>query len=178
MNKLIIILFTALFMFSCSSKLQRADDATFDAPLEGGLEYVEADVSDAETFATKDVTRSIKSDLLGEAFSEPTDRVLYFEFDSSSITSQNRAIIERHAAYFVTKPNIVITLEGHADERGSREYNLALGEQRANTVKRRLMLLGVASNQINTVSYGEEKPVVDGHNDAAWSKNRRVEVKY
>jgi len=75
-------------------------------------------------------------------------------------------------------PNTVITLEGHADERGSREYNLALGERRAYAVKSQMTLLGAGDNQIKIVSYGEERPALEGHDDNAWSKNRRVELHY
>jgi peptidoglycan-associated lipoprotein len=105
-------------------------------------------------------------------------RIIYFEYDSSDIKSEDRATIEAHAAYLVANPNTNVTLEGHADERGSREYNLALGERRAQTVKRQMTLLGASPNQISTVSYGEERPAIEGHDDYSWSQNRRVEIIY
>ena len=105
-------------------------------------------------------------------------RTIYFEYDSSEIQLDYRSIVEAHADYLVANPNTVITLEGHADERGSREYNLALGERRALAVRQQMIVLGVASSQIRTVSYGEERPALDGHDDSSWSKNRRVEIIY
>ena len=105
-------------------------------------------------------------------------RVIYFDYDSSEIQEQYRAAVEAHAAYLLAHPDVSIALEGHADERGSREYNLALGERRALAVKRQLTLLGAAPAQIRTVSYGEERPLDEGHDDFAWSQNRRVEFIY
>jgi len=105
-------------------------------------------------------------------------RIIYFEYDQSTIQLQYREIIEAHALYLSNNPGVVMTLEGHADERGSREYNLALGERRSLAVKRQMTLLGAASAQIRTVSYGEERPVEAGHDDYSWSQNRRVELLY
>ena len=105
-------------------------------------------------------------------------RRVYFAFDSSEIDAESRPIVEAHASYLAKNPNIKVTLEGNCDERGTREYNLALGERRAQTVARMARLLGVQSDRITTVSYGEEKPVSDGHNEEAWKQNRRVEIIY
>lgn len=105
-------------------------------------------------------------------------RVIYFEYDSSEVQSQFQATIEAHANYLAANPDVVVSLEGHADERGSREYNLALGERRALAVSRQLALLGASTSQIRTISYGEERPVVDGHDESSWSQNRRVEISY
>jgi peptidoglycan-associated lipoprotein len=102
--------------------------------------------------------------------------VVYFDFDSSEIRSQDDAIVAAHAAYLVKYPTARVRLEGHTDERGSREYNIGLGERRAQTVRKALMLQGVADGQITTVSYGEERPVAEGSDDAAWAQNRRVEL--
>ena len=121
----------------------------------------------------------------GSAFNQLDDpqsplsvRIIYFEYDSSEIRSDYRSTIEAHALYLQQNPNTSIILEGHADERGSREYNLALGERRAKTVKQQMLLLGANSNQIRLVSYGEERPASDGHDDASWQQNRRVEILY
>ena len=105
-------------------------------------------------------------------------RVIYFDYDKSEIKDQYRKIIEAHATYLSQHPKVTVTLEGNTDERGSREYNLALGERRAVAVEQQLTLLGVPAAQIRTVSYGEERPVDPGHDEAAWSKNRRVEIVY
>lgn len=106
------------------------------------------------------------------------ERTIYFEYDKSEIQEQYRDIVDAHASYLSEHPDVSVTLEGHADERGSREYNLALGERRAIAVQRQLTLLGVQASQIRTVSYGEERPVAPGHDESSWSKNRRVEIIY
>lgn len=105
-------------------------------------------------------------------------RVIYFEFDSSEVRQADRETLTHHANYLRENPNVTITLEGHGDERGSREYNIGLGERRAQAVRQILELSGVGANQLTTVSYGEEKPAVDGHDETAWSQNRRVELVY
>lgn len=105
-------------------------------------------------------------------------RIIYFEYNSNEISSEYRTTIEAHAAYLSQNPSTTITLEGHADERGSREYNLALGESRALAVKQQMLILGASSSQIRLVSYGEERPAVDGHDEASWQQNRRVEILY
>ena len=105
-------------------------------------------------------------------------RVIYFEYDSSTVLAQFEEIIQAHAAFLQANPGVVTTLEGHADERGSREYNLALGERRAQAVKKQLVVLGAVTEQVRTVSYGEERPADPGHDEQAWSLNRRVEFVY
>ena len=105
-------------------------------------------------------------------------RVIYFAYDSSEVRAEDQAVIEAHANYLLENPGQRILLEGHADERGSREYNIALGERRALSVARLMQLLGVADSQIRSVSYGEERPADSGHDEAAWGPNRRVEIVY
>jgi len=107
-----------------------------------------------------------------------SERIVYFDYDSSDVQEQYRGTIEAHARYLAQNPGTTMSLEGHADERGSREYNLALGERRSIAIKRQMTLLGAAPAQIRTVSYGEERPLVDGHDDFSWSQNRRVEIIY
>ncbi len=103
---------------------------------------------------------------------------VHFAFDSAEIDEESRQIIEAHATYLMDNSEIKVRLEGHADERGTREYNLALGERRAKAVKRVMSVLGVGSGRIKVVTYGEEKPLDEGHDLAAWRKNRRVEIVY
>ena len=105
-------------------------------------------------------------------------RVIYFEYDSADLTDADQELLTTHAGYLVANPGQHITLEGSTDERGSREYNIALGDQRALSVQRILELNGVATEQSTVVSYGEEKPAAEGHSDAAWRLNRRVELVY
>jgi peptidoglycan-associated lipoprotein len=105
-------------------------------------------------------------------------RVVYFDFDNSEIKGEGTDIVAAHAKYLAANPSTRVRLEGHTDERGSREYNIGLGERRAQAVRRALLLQGAADAQISTVSYGEERPAVAGHDEAAWAKNRRVEIVY
>jgi peptidoglycan-associated lipoprotein len=105
-------------------------------------------------------------------------RVIYFDYNSDSIQPQDQDLIAAHASYLAAHPQQMVTLEGNTDERGSREYNIGLGDRRAESVKRALELQGVAAQQITVVSYGEEKPAAEGHDEAAWRLNRRVEIVY
>lgn len=105
-------------------------------------------------------------------------RVFYFDFDSAELPPSEQAALEIHARFLVSNPQITAVLEGHTDERGSREYNLALGERRAKTVERLLSLQGVAARQMQVISFGEERPVALGHHEEAWRLNRRVELLY
>jgi len=105
-------------------------------------------------------------------------RTFYFDLDQSSIKAEFRAPLAAHASYLVQNPSAKIVLEGHCDERGTKEYNIALGERRANSVAQFLKVNGVSASQIEVVSYGEESPAVAGSNETAWSKNRRVVLQY
>ncbi|HSG96781.1 MAG TPA: peptidoglycan-associated lipoprotein Pal [Woeseiaceae bacterium] len=104
--------------------------------------------------------------------------VIYFEFDSSEIRAEDQDLVARHAMQLGNSPGARVRLEGHADERGSREYNIGLGERRAQAVRRILMIQGIPSDQISTVSFGEERPVAFGSSESDYAQNRRVEFKY
>lgn len=104
--------------------------------------------------------------------------VFYFDFDKSVVKADGFADLEKHALYLASNPSAQVVLEGHADERGTREYNMALGERRAKAISRFLQVNGTKANQVETVSFGEEKPAVLGHSEGSWSQNRRVELKY
>ena len=121
---------------------------------------------------------SLEVSSLNDPNSPLSQRVLYFELDSSQISDADRDIITVHAEFLAAHSEISIVLEGHADERGSREYNIALGEKRAKAVKQLMTLQGVTENQIQVISFGEERPVALGHDASAWNLNRRVEILY
>ena len=104
--------------------------------------------------------------------------VVYFDYDSFTLKPEARAVLERNAAHLQSNKQFKVQLEGHTDDRGGREYNLALGQKRAETVRRALTLLGVSDAQVEAVSFGKEKPAATGTDDAAYAKNRRVEIKY
>lgn len=105
-------------------------------------------------------------------------RIVYFDFDSAVIQGQGVDVVAAHAKYLAANPQARVRLEGNTDERGSREYNIGLGDRRAQSVRRALLLQGVSEGQLTTVSYGEERPADPGHDEAAWAKNRRVEIVY
>jgi len=109
---------------------------------------------------------------------EPSKRSIYYEFDRYDVKDEYRQLVEAHARYLREHPGAQIAVQGNADERGSREYNLALGQRRAESVKKMMTVLGVGDSRIETISYGEEKPVAAGHDEAAWAQNRRADIKY
>jgi peptidoglycan-associated lipoprotein len=105
-------------------------------------------------------------------------RIVYFDFDRADIRADSQSVVAAHAAYLAKNPGQKVRLEGHADERGSREYNIGLGERRGQAVRRALALQGVAETQLSTVSYGEERPAAAGSDEQAYALNRRVEIVY
>ena len=114
-----------------------------------------------------------------EDFGDPLiKRVVYFEYDSNVLTAEGSRIVEAHAEYVGNNLGMALVLEGHADERGTREYNLSLGESRAKAVAEIFLELGVSENAIRIISYGEERPVDFDQNEDSWSLNRRVEILY
>lgn len=119
----------------------------------------------------------------GEAFGDDyaageLTNVIYFDFDSAEVRADFTDIVARHALVLANDSSIRVRLEGHADERGSREYNIGLGERRSQSVRRMLMIQGASAGQISTVSFGEERPAALGSDDDSWAQNRRVEIKY
>ncbi len=140
--------------------------ATEQAPAEG------AQASGAETGG------GFSGSPLTDPDSPLAKRVIYFAFDSSEISAEGRDLITAHAQFLSQHPDISVVLEGHADERGTREYNLALGERRAKAVERLMTLQGVGAKQLQIISFGEERPVALGHDESAWQLNRRVELLY
>ena len=105
-------------------------------------------------------------------------RLVYFDYDSFNLKPESQSVIEAHAKFLRANAQRKVSLEGHTDERGGREYNLALGQKRAEAVRRALSLLGVADAQMEAVSFGKEKPAATGSDEAAWAQNRRVEIVY
>ena len=105
-------------------------------------------------------------------------RSIYFEYDSASVKEEDKPLVTAHAKFLTDNRNRKITIQGNTDERGSREYNIGLGQRRADSVKKMMMLLGVTDSQVETVSFGEEKPAVQGADEASWAKNRRADIVY
>lgn len=113
-----------------------------------------------------------------ELTTPPSKRVIYFAFDSSRVSQAGQQLVAQHAKYLAQHPDVSVVLEGNTDERGTREYNLALGERRAKSVEQLMELQGVSAKQLQVISFGAEQPVALGHNEAAWRLNRRVEILY
>jgi peptidoglycan-associated lipoprotein len=105
-------------------------------------------------------------------------RIIYFDFDSYTIKPEFQSLIDGHARFLKANPQRRVSIEGHTDERGGREYNLALGQKRSEAVRRALGLLGVTDSQVEAVSFGKEKPAASGSNEDAWAQNRRAEIAY
>ena len=152
-----------LSIFAAAALLAACESAPSDSANKGGT----GQVSPAAT-SSKSIVAGSKEDFVANV----GDRV-FFDFDKSSLRADAKATLAKQAVWLKQYPNYSLTIEGHADERGTREYNLALGEKRANSVKEFLTANGVAAARVKTVSYGKERPVALGSNEAAWSQNRR-----
>lgn len=127
---------------------------------------------------SRDTTTTTSLDPLDDPSSPLAKRSVYFGYDSSNVNSEDQATISAHARYLSSKSAQKVRLEGHADERGSNEYNLALGQRRAESIQKMFELNGVQSSQVEAVSYGEEKPKAIGHDESAWAQNRRADINY
>ncbi len=174
-----IILMSSLTIAACGDGRLASENIVVESV--GGLAGSELDAGDISSLGLDDdnTLNSFELDNSDSADNDLlTSRVIYFEYDSSRLTPENEAIVRAHAQHLKTASTIKIVLEGHTDERGTREYNLALGENRAKTVARVMQALGLGVNRIQTVSYGEERPASLGSTEAAWSLNRRVEILY
>ncbi|MDO5531013.1 peptidoglycan-associated lipoprotein Pal [Sutterella sp.] len=115
-------------------------------------------------------------------FEDPSNplsrRSVYFDFDSYDVSPEYAAIVEAHAKWLGDHPQVNIVVQGHTDERGGREYNLALGQKRSEAVRQRMQLLGVSGDRVEAVSFGKEKPFAEGHTEEAWAQNRRADIVY
>jgi peptidoglycan-associated lipoprotein len=157
-----------LMLAACAKDTTRPDDAGAGASPESSTTTPYSGPSAGST----DVTSTTGA---GSA-QMPTGRVIHFAFDSSDIDGEGQAVVEGWAAYLSANPGAKVRLEGHCDERGTREYNVALGERRGNAVLQALASRGVAERQVSVASFGEERPVANGHDEASWAQNRRVEL--
>ena len=176
---------TALaLMVGCTGAREQASGPpdVEDRPVPGAESAQAAGASEAQeeagTTGTLADAGSVEGSPLGDLEGSDFALVIYFDFDSSEVHPDDRVVVEAHAQHLAGNADLEVVLEGHADERGSREYNVALGERRANGVRDMLRLLGVGDHQVRTVSYGEEKPSAIGHEEESWSRNRRVEFVY
>jgi peptidoglycan-associated lipoprotein len=149
------------------------------APAAAASSAISHETSSEGISASRAVASGTSSaDLLNNPNSILAKRSVYYPFDVSVVQAEDKAIVEAHAKFLSEHPNQKVRLEGNCDERGSDEYNLALGQRRADGVKQLLLVGGVKDIQVSTVSYGEEKPKTTGHDEASWSQNRRTDLNY
>lgn len=168
--KTLIAIMVAALLSACSGQETKEDTSTS----EGGA----SDGGSSVTTSGASRLGEINGVAIDKDSSPDFVRTVYFEYDSSDVRSEFIPLITAHGELLASDANRRVVLEGHADERGSREYNVALGERRAISVRRLLLSSGASNAQIRVVSYGEERPAVIGHNESAWHKNRRVEIRY
>ncbi len=169
-SQLFLVGFLGFTLVGCSStpKTEEADTSK-----EVATTQVDTDIEAAKRAAAEKAAAE-----LAELKAMIDGKVVHFDFDRYDIKPEDFKLIKANADYMSLKPEITVTIKGHCDERGTREYNLALGERRAMAVKNALVAEGVSPSRINVISFGEDNPVDDGHNEAAWAKNRRAEFSY
>ncbi|MDH5516735.1 MAG: peptidoglycan-associated lipoprotein Pal [Gammaproteobacteria bacterium] len=179
MRNYILLMLAVFLLAGCQSDATKEDAAgatttTTDAVETGKL------AADGKGQATAFTAgeEPYRKDAINDATSPLSQQVIYFDFNASTIKEEYRDLITWHGRYLASNADMKLRLEGHTDERGSREYNVALADSRAQAVSRMLMFQGAAKKQIEVISYGEEKPVALEHNEEAWSKNRRVQLVY
>ena len=172
MKKLALLGAFALVMAGCSSV--NLDNPPVDDRSSGGAN---SSGGASSTVAQTTVAPVVDSKSAGSEVAN-VSRLVYFDYDSYVIKPEFQALIDTHARYIRADRSRKVVIEGHTDERGGREYNLALGQRRAEAVRRALGLLGVADSQVEAVSFGKEKPAMTGGDEASWAKNRRAEINY
>jgi peptidoglycan-associated lipoprotein len=180
MRKLSIGVFALALLAGCAS----TSDTQPAAPVEDGTSTSAGTTTGGATTAGTG-TSGISGSAIGgagaaSALRDPNNilskRSIYFEFDEFVVKDEYKPVVEAHAKYLQANKAARVTLQGNTDERGSREYNIALAQKRADAVKRLMLLLGATEVQIETVSFGKEKPRREGHDEASWAENRRVDI--
>ncbi len=168
--KLIFAALLAVFLVGCSKNQTLPDPEPTD-------EIGSADVGSSGTSGW-DTDGLGEGEEFDEDMSAELGMILYFDFDQSELRPEYADLLAKHANRLANSSRVNVRLEGHADERGSREYNIGLGERRAQTVRRMMLIQGASANQIATVSFGEERPAAFGSDEDSYQQNRRVEIKY
>ncbi|MDH5301213.1 MAG: peptidoglycan-associated lipoprotein Pal [Gammaproteobacteria bacterium] len=168
--KLVVALVPLVLLIGCGSKGPAVETKEPEVQMQAEDSAVPL-AEEATPLAAEDRSSQSSKPVADDALAQ---RKIYFDFDSSDVKPEYRRVIDAHAKHLAANPDATVTIEGHCDERGTREYNMALGERRANSVLRMLTAKGVSASQVRTVSFGEENPEVDGHDESAWVKNRRA----
>jgi len=174
MKKLVISIVLVNLLIGCASPKPK-EEAAAPAP----APVVEQEAAPAPVVVEEAAPAPVAEvDQLSDPASILAQRSVHYPFDVSAVQDADKPVVQAHAKYLSAHPELNVRVEGNADERGSNEYNLALGQRRADGVKRMLVLGGAKASQVDAVSYGEEKPKATGHNESAWSQNRRSDIKY
>ena len=170
--KSLVLAASIAVLAGCSST--KMDDMSGDADMTGSTDTTMS----SNTAAIEQMKMKAEQLQAAQDAAFAADTLFFFDYDQSSIKADARAALQSHAAYLAANSSASVRLEGHADERGTRAYNVSLGERRANAVKRYLIVQGAASAQIETVSYGEERPLSLSQDESGYARNRRVELIY
>ena len=177
---LVLILCVGLLLTGCPKKtvvkeepsMKKVEEPMAEREKAAKLESEETKKAKEQEFE-KSLVAKKEPGIAGEVFESSLLKDIHFDFDKYDIRPRDAEILKENAALLMKYPKVKIQVEGHCDERGTNEYNLALGERRANAAKKYLLSLGITTDQISSISYGEEKPLETGHNEEAWAKNRR-----
>ncbi|MCC3305432.1 peptidoglycan-associated lipoprotein Pal [Sneathiella sp. HT1-7] len=162
-------IFTALLLVAAC---ETAPTETGDSSGGGATTQTSGTSGSTTTVVTETTTTTVQPGSQEDLVLNVGDRV-FFGFDKYDLSDEAQGTLQRQAAWLKANPTVTLVIEGNCDERGTREYNLALGERRATAVKNYLVTLGISANRLSTISYGKERPVALGHNEAAWAQNRR-----
>lgn len=181
MFRLVSVVAVSVVLAACGSSVKldsptvedRSGSAVSKSPTQGDQGGATTNGVSNSTVAKVDLSSSSQ-----DAFLKSATRLVYFDYDSYAIRAEFQSVVEAHAKFLKANPARKIALEGHTDERGGREYNLALGQKRAEAVRRAMGVLGVAESQMEAVSFGKEKPAANGGTEESMAKNRRVEISY
>ncbi len=171
MKKILISIVLANLLVACASEKAKEPEAVAPAPAPAPM----VEEAPAPAPAPAPV---VEVDPLNDPASILAKRSVFFPFDVSAVQEEDKPAVLAHAKYLSEHPDRTVRVQGNCDERGSNEYNLALGQRRAESVKKMLILGGASASQITTVSYGEEKPACSDHNESCWKQNRRGDIKY
>jgi peptidoglycan-associated lipoprotein len=174
MKNVALYLAVAAFAAGCASQ-----EAKQDAPVTDRSAGVSQPSATSPGSTTRPTTQpSIAGNPLRDPSNILSKRSVFFDYDSNLVRDEYRGLVQAHSRYLGDMRDAKIRIEGNCDERGSREYNLALGQRRAESVKKMMAVLGVSDGRVETISYGEEKPMAMGHDEPAWAQNRRADIKY
>jgi peptidoglycan-associated lipoprotein len=171
MNKLVLLAGIVLLVAGCGSAV-KLDSTPVEDRSTGTSTASDSSAVAKSAVVPVDAGKSIQGAV------PAVSRLVYFDYDSFVIKPEFQSLIETHAGFIKSDKSRKVVVEGHTDERGGREYNLALGQKRAESVRRAMGLLGVSDSQVEAVSFGKEKPAVQGNDESAWAKNRRAEISY